>query len=211
MGLRYALFRSGPMAAGTYAGGFFRSGPEAASPDLQTTLWTYSVERRDAGGIVLHPYPGFTLNAVILRPQSVGSVSLSSADPTAAPVIRYNHLSAQCDCDTLIAGLRLMRKLAAMPAMAHLSGEELHPGPASTSAAELLDYAKRTGNSVYHPVGTCRMGAGPDAVVDTRLRVRGMARLRVADASVMPRITTGNTNAPTVMIGEKAAALIANR
>ena len=205
MGLRYALFRSGPMAAGTYAGGFFRSGPEAASPDLQTTLWTYSVERRDAGGIVLHPYPGFTLNAVILRPQSVGSVSLSSADPTAAPVIRYNHLSAQCDCDTLIAGLRLMRKLAAMPAMAHLSGEELHPGPASTSAAELLDYAKRTGNSVYHPVGTCRMGAGPGAVVDARLRVRGIARLRVADASVMPWVPSGNTNAPTVMIAERAS------
>ena len=210
MALEYALFRKGPLAAGTYAGGFFRSGPQAATPDLQATFWTYSVARRDAGGVVLHPFPGFTMNAVILRPESVGSVRLASAAPEAPPVIRYNHLTADYDRRTLVAGLRLMRKFAAMPAMAKFAGEELLPGAASDSDDALVDYARSTGNSVYHPVGTCRMGADAGAVVDARLRVRGVSRLRVADASVMPWVTSGNTNAPTAMIAERAAAWIAS-
>ena len=210
MALEYALFRKGPLAAGTYAGGFFRSGPQAATPDLQATFWTYSVARRDAGGVVLHPFPGFTMNAVILRPESVGSVRLASAAPEAPPVIRYNHLTADYDRQTLVAGLRLMRKFAAMPAMAKFADEELLPGTASDSDEALADYARSTGNSVYHPVGTCRMGADPGAVVDARLRVHGVARLRVADASVMPWVTSGNTNAPTAMIAERAAAWIAS-
>ena len=201
----YALFRSGPMAAGTYAGGFFRSDPSVASPDLQTTLWTYSVLQRDAGGVVLHPFPGFTLNTVILRPRSAGSVRITSASAADPPEIRYNHLAAEVDRRTLVAGLRLMRKLAAMPAMAHLTGEELLPGPGVESDEALLAYARQTGNSVYHPVGTCRMGSDPRAVVDAQLRVHGVARLRVADASVMPSVPSGNTNAPTVMIAERAA------
>ena len=209
MALEYALFRKGPLAAGTYAGGFFRSGPQAVTPDLQATFWTYSVARRDAGGVVLHPFPGFTMNAVILRPESVGSVRLASAAPEAPPVIRYNHLAADYDRRTLVAGLRLMRKFAAMPAMAKFAGEELLPGAASDSDDALVDYARSTGNSVYHPVGTCRMGADAGAVVDARLRVRGVSRLRVADASVMPWVTSGNTNAPTAMIAERAAAWIA--
>ena len=210
MALEYALFRKGPLAAGTYAGGFFRSGPQAATPDLQATFWTYSVARRDAGGVVLHPFPGFTMNAVILRPESVGSVRLASAAPEAPPVIRYNHLAADYDRRTLVAGLRLMRKFAAMPAMAKFAGEELLPGAASDSDDALVDYARSTGNSVYHPVGTCRIGADAGAVVDARLRVRGVSRLRVADASVMPWVTSGNTNAPTAMIAERAAAWIAS-
>jgi len=210
MALEYALFRKGPLAAGTYAGGFFRSGPQAATPDLQATFWTYSVARRDAGGVVLHPFPGFTMNAVILRPESVGSVRLASAAPEAPPVIRYNHLAAEYDRQTLVAGLRLMRKFAAMPAMAKFADEELLPGATSDSDEALLDYARSTGNSVYHPVGTCRMGADPGAVVDARLRVHGVSRLRVADASVMPWVTSGNTNAPTAMIAERAAAWIAS-
>ena len=210
MALEYALFRKGPLAAGTYAGGFFRSGPQAATPDLQATFWTYSVARRDAGGVVLHPFPGFTMNAVILRPESVGSVRLASAAPEAPPVIRYNHLAADYDRRTLVAGLRLMRKFAAMPAMAKFAGEELLPGAASDSDDALVDYARSTGNSVYHPVGTCRMGADAGAVVDARLRVHGVSRLRVADASVMPWVTSGNTNAPTAMIAERAAAWIAS-
>lgn len=208
MALDYALFRKGPMAAGTYAGGFFRAGPEAVTPDIQATLWTYSVARRDAGGVVLHSFPAFTLNAVLLRPQSVGSVEISSADPSAPPVIRYNHLAHGYDRDTLVAGLRLMRKIVAMPAMSALAGEELTPGGAADSDEALLDYARRTGNSVYHPVGSCRMGADQEAVVDPRLRVKGIARLRVADASVMPWVPSGNTNAPTVMIAERAAAWV---
>ena len=210
MALEYALFRKGPLAAGTYAGGFFRSGPQAATPDLQATFWTYSVARRDAGGVVLHPFPGFTMNAVILRPESVGSVRLASAAPEAPPVIRYNHLTADYDRRTLVAGLRLMRKFAAMPAMAKFADEELLPGAASDSDEALVDYARSTGNSVYHPVGTCRMGADAGAVVDARLRVHGVSRLRVADASVMPWVTSGNTNAPTAMIAERAAAWIAS-
>ena len=210
MALEYALFRKGPLAAGTYAGGFFRSGPQAATPDLQATFWTYSVARRDAGGVVLHPFPGFTMNAVILRPESVGSVRLASAAPEAPPVIRYNHLAADYDRRTLVAGLRLMRKFAAMPAMAKFADEELLPGAASDSDQALVDYARSTGNSVYHPVGTCRMGADAGAVVDARLRVHGVSRLRVADASVMPWVTSGNTNAPTAMIAERAAAWIAS-
>lgn len=209
MALEYALFRKGPLAAGTYAGGFFRSGPQAATPDLQATFWTYSVARRDAGGVVLHPFPGFTMNAVILRPESVGSVRLASAAPDAPPVIRYNHLAADYDRRTLVAGLRLMRKFAAMPAMAQFAEEELLPGAASDSDDALVDYARSTGNSVYHPVGTCRMGADPGAVVDSRLRVHGVSKLRVVDASVMPWVPSGNTNTPTAMIAERAAAWIA--
>lgn len=205
MVLNYALFRSGPMSVGTYAGGFFRSSPDTDSPDLQTTLWTYSVRRRDAGGVVLHPFPGFTLNAVILRPLSVGSVRIKSANPEDPPEIRYNHLAAEYDRRTLTAGLRLMRKLATMPAMAHLSGDELLPGAGIQSDEALAEYARQTGNSVYHPAGTCRMGSDPSAVVDSQLRVHGVTRLRVADASVMPWVTSGNTNAPTAMIAERAA------
>jgi choline dehydrogenase len=206
MVLQYALLRTGPMAAGTYAGGFFRSGPQAATPDLQATFWTYSVERRDAGGVVLHPFPGFTLNAVILRPQSVGYVQLESARPDVPPRIQYNHLAADYDRRTLVAGLRLMRTIAGQPAMAAFADEELLPGTGADSDEALLDYARRTGNSVYHPVGTCRMGNDAAAVVDARLRVHGIGRLRVADASVMPWVTSGNTNAPTAMIAERAAA-----
>ena len=205
MALEFALHRRGPMAVGTYAGGFFRSGPDARTPDLQTTFWTYSVERRDAGGVVLHPFPGFTMNAVILRPQSRGSVRLASADARAAPAIVYNHLASEYDRCTLVSGLRLMRTIAGQPAMTAFAGEELLPGSGAASDAELLDYARRTGNSVYHPVGTCRMGADAEAVVDAQLRVHGVARLRVADASVMPWVTSGNTNAPTAMIAERAA------
>ena len=205
MAVNYALFRSGPMAVGTYAGGFFRSSRETGSPDLQTTLWTYSVERRDAGGVVLHRFPGFTLNAVILRPLSVGSVRIKSANPGDPPEIRSNHLAAEYDRRTLSAGLRLMRKLATMPAMAHLSGGELLPGAGIQSDEALVEYARQTGNCVYHPAGTCRMGSDPSAVVDSQLRVHGVARLRVADASVMPWVTSGNTNAPTAMIAERAA------
>ena len=208
MALEFALRRRGPMAAGTYAGGFFRTADDARTPDLQTTFWTYSVERRDAGGVVLHPFAGFTMNAVILRPQSRGRVSLASADAREAPGIVYNHLASDYDRQTLVRGLRLMRKIAGQPAMAAYAGEELLPGTGAGSDAELLDYARRTGNSVYHPVGTCRMGVDADSVVDARLRVHGVACLRVADASVMPWVTSGNTNAPTAMIAERAAGWI---
>lgn len=202
MALRYLLFRDGPMAAGTYAGGFFRAERGAATPDTQVTFWTYSVERRDAGGVVLHRFPGFTANAVILRPESRGSVRLAGTDAGAAPEIRYDHLAAPADCRAVVAGLRLVRDILSRPALAPYRAGEMAPGEACTRDEELLDYARQTGNSVYHPVGTCAMGT----VTDARLRLRGVGRLRVADASVMPRIVSGNTNAPTAMIAERCAA-----
>ncbi len=202
MVLRYALFRDGPMAAGTYVGGFFRTDPASPRPDAQVTFWTYSVERRDAGGVVLHGFPGFTANAVILRPRSLGSVTLGGTDPAAAPEIRYNHLEAGADCRTLVAAMKLLRHVLAQPALAPYHAGELSPGADVTSDDALLDYARRTGGSVFHPVGTCAMGT----VTDARLRVNGVGRLRVAAASVMPRIVSGNTNAPTAMIAERCAA-----
>ena len=201
MGLRYALWRDGPLAAGTYAGGFFRSTPAAARPDIQVTFWTYSVEKRGVDGVVLHPFAGFTANAVLLRPESRGWVRATNADAALAPEIRYNHLEADYDRRTLVDGMQLLRGILARPALAPFHDGELAPGPDCTTQDALLDYAREKGNSVYHPIGTCAMGT----VVDSRLRVRGIGRLRVADASVMPMITSGNTNAPTAMIAERAA------
>jgi choline dehydrogenase len=201
MGLRYALWRDGPLAAGTYAGGFFRSTAAATRPDIQVTYWTYSVEKRGVDGVVLHPFPGFTANAVLLRPESRGWVRAKSADAARPPEIRYNHLEAEYDRRTLVDGMQLLRGILARPALAPFHDGELAPGPDCATRDALLDYAREKGNSVYHPIGTCAMGA----VVDARLRVRGVGRLRVADASVMPMITSGNTNAPTAMIAERAA------
>ena len=205
MGLQYALTRKGPMAAGTYAGGFFRSSAAVARPDMQVTFWNYSVQRRDAGGVVLHPFPGYTANAVLLRPQSRGWVRAVSADPAIAPQIRYNHLEAEYDRSTLLDGLRTLRDILRKPALAAYAAEEIAPGAACDSDEALLAYVMEKGHSVYHPVGTCRMGSDAMAVVDARLKVHGVDRLRVADASVMPGIVSGNTNAPTVMIAERCA------
>jgi len=202
MGLRYALFRDGPLAAGTYAGGFFRSNAALTRPDIQVTFWTYSVEKRGADGVVLHPFPGFTANAVLLRPESRGWVHARSSDASTAPEIRYNHLEADHDRRTLLDGMRLVREIFAKPALAPFHAGELAPGPGCVSDEALLAYAREKGNSVYHPVGTCSMGT----VVDARLRVHGVGRLRVADASVMPLVMSGNSNAPTAMIAERAAA-----
>lgn len=201
MGLRYLVFRDGPLAAGTYAGGFFRTPGSGARPDVQITFWTYSVEKRGASGVVLHPFPGFTANAVLLRPQSRGWIRALGPDPATAPEIRYNALAAEADGRTLVAGMRLVRGIFAQPALAPFHLGEIAPGPDCVSDQALLAYAREKGNTVYHPVGSCAMGA----VVDARLRVKGVGRLRVADASVMPAIPSGNTNTPTVMIAERAA------
>jgi choline dehydrogenase len=133
---------------------------------------------------------------------------IQSADPSEKPVITPNYLSDPADIRVLTTGMRLARKIFASPAIAEYSAAETLPGPDITTDDGLLDYARRYGTTIYHPVGTCRMGDGPTAVVDSRLRVRGLHGLRVIDASVMPTLTTGNTNAPTIMIGEKGAAMI---
>lgn len=208
MAWQFALHRSGPLAAGTYAGGFFRTSPALDRPDCQVTFWTYSVERRDAGGVVLHDFPGYTANAVLLHPQSRGCVAIVAPDAAAAPSIRFDALAEPADRSAMLAATRLVRRMLAMPALQRWSAGELAPGAAVDTEEALRDYVARTANIVYHPVGTCRMGDDGDAVVDAQLRVRGVEALRVADASVMPSVPGGNTNAPTLMIAERAAAFM---
>ncbi len=208
-GLRYVLFRSGPMAGnGLYAGAFARSDPRLERPDLQMNMFAWSTLERTRAGIVSHPFPGFSLSPVHLRPEGRGSVRLRSPDPMAAPEIRFNFLRSVYDMQAMLAGIRLARRIAAQPSLAPYVMQEVAPGAAAESDAELAEDVRRRGVSNLHPVGTCRMGGDPGAVVDARLRVHGIERLRVVDASIMPSIIAGNTNAPCIMIGEKAADMI---
>jgi choline dehydrogenase len=157
---------------------------------------------------VPHPFPGFTISAVHLRPDARGTVRLKSPDPLAAPEIRFNFLKSQYDLQALTAGMRLARKITQQTTMAPYVAEELLPGTAVNSDAEFEAAIRKNGVSNLHPVGTCRMGADPASVCDPRLKVNGIAGLRVVDASVMPTVPAGNTNAPTIMIAEKAADMI---
>jgi choline dehydrogenase-like flavoprotein len=143
-----------------------------------------------------------------VRPESRGTIMAQSPDPLQYPAIRPNYLSAPSDLRVLIAGIQHTRRIFAQAAMRPYSVEETVPGPAMQSDEQFAEFARRAGTNVFHPVGTCKMGTDPMAVVDPRLRVHGIAGLRVIDASVMPTVTTGNTNAPTIMIGEKGAAMI---
>jgi choline dehydrogenase len=156
----------------------------------------------------LHPFPGVTGNCVLLRPESRGFVRIKSADPREAPAIHPNYLATQRDRETIVAGVKAMRGIFRAPAMARHIAEEIEPGAQCVSDDELLDFIRRRGSTTYHPVGTCRMGQDQNAVVDERLRVRGIAGLRVIDASIMPAVVSGNTNAATIMIGEKGADMI---
>jgi choline dehydrogenase len=155
-----------------------------------------------------HPFSGFSVNAVHLRPDARGSVRVSGRDPTAHPAIRFNFLRTQRDIDAVTTGMRLVRKIAQQPALAPYIAAELVPGPSVTSDAEFEEAIRKFGVSNLHPVGTCRMGPNDDDVVDSRLRVHGIDGLRVVDASIMPTLPAGNTNAPTVMIAEKGADMI---
>jgi choline dehydrogenase len=207
---RYVLFRSGPLAAnGVLAGAFARSDPRLERPDLQFNFTPWSYASRDRKGAIAHPFPGFSLSAIHLRPDARGSVRLKSADPLAAPAIRFNFLQTASDMQAVIAAMRLARKIIAQPALAPYVAAEIIPGPAVNSDAEFEANIRENAISNLHPVGTCRMGPeGSDAVVDPRLRVHGIAGLRVADAAIMPTVPAGNTNAPSIMIGEKAADMI---
>ena len=211
MGAAWWLRGTGPLAAAAHAGGFFRASSDAARPDAQVTLWTHSIAQRDAHGFRLHPFSAFTANAALLRPESRGVVELADRDPAAPPRIRFNHLAASGDRRTLAAALAHTRRILRMPALARFAGDELAPGPGCDGESALVDYARANGGSVPHPVGTCRMGADAHAVVDARLRVHGLESLVIADASVMPTIPAGGTNAPTVMIAERAAAWVLAR
>ncbi len=205
-GVRYALSRSGPLtiAAGT-SGAFFKTNPRLASPDIQIHFIPFSTDKM---GEKLHPFSGFTASVCQLRPESRGSLKIRSADPSAPPEIRINYLATETDRAAFIDGINILRKILAAPALKPYSVEEVYPGAKAASDEELLDYCRKTGSTVYHPTSTCRMGNDPLAVVDQRLRVRGIEGLRVVDASVMPDLMSGNTNAPTIMIAEKASDMI---
>lgn len=205
-GLRYVLFRKGLLTIGAgYAGGFFRTNPDVATPDVQVHFIIFSAEKI---GAKLHPFPGFIASICQLRPESRGFVRIKSNDPAAAPAIQPHYISTQGDRDTMLAGTKLMRNIMGQPAMRRYIAEERLPGPGCTSDADFLAYMRDTGTTIFHPTSTCRMGPDPKSVVDERLRVRGFENLRVIDGSVMPTVVSGNTNAAIVMIGEKGADMI---
>jgi len=204
--LRYAFLRKGPLAMGSsYATGFIRADPAAATPDIQTSISLFSM---DKAGDKLHSFSGFFLSARLLRPESRGSVLIQSKDPLQPPAIRPNYLSSEKDCAVLLAGVKALRRLAGSPALSRYIVREHDPGPSCASDADLLEFLRQRGGIAYHPVSTCRMGNDAMSVVDDHLRVRGLQGLRVVDASIMPTLVSGNTFAPTVMIAEKGADMI---
>ncbi|MEA2727068.1 MAG: choline dehydrogenase [Acetobacteraceae bacterium] len=208
-GIRYGLFRSGPMASnGVTAGLFTRSDPRLERPDIQVNLFEWSTKERNRDGVIPHAFPGFSLSPVHLRLDGRGTVRLGSSDPFAWPAILFDYLRTDYDIQAALFGIRLVRKIAEQPALKPYIVSEIFPGVDITSDDALLDFVRRTGVSNQHPTSSCTMGTGPNTVVDPRLRVHGIAGLRVADASIMPVVVGGNTNAPTIMIGEKAAAMI---
>jgi choline dehydrogenase len=209
IGLEYTLFQSGPMSMSpSQLGAFARSDPGHASANLEYHVQPLSLEKF---GEPLHPFPAFTASVCNLRPTSRGHVRIASKDSYAAPKITPNYLSTPEDRKTAAAALALTRKIIAAPALAKFAPQEYKPGIKYSTEEELAEAAGQIGTTIFHPVGTCKMGrrGDPMAVVDSELRVIGVGSLRVVDASVMPNITSGNTNAPTLMIAEKAARLIA--
>ncbi|HUD60106.1 MAG TPA: GMC family oxidoreductase N-terminal domain-containing protein [Acetobacteraceae bacterium] len=208
-GVRYALFRSGPMASnGIHCGLFTRTDQRLERPDLQINVFEWSTLERNRNGVIPHPFPGFTFSPVHLRPDGRGTVRLGSSDPLAPPAVLFDFLRTDYDMQAVLYGIRLARTIAGQPALKPYIVHELAPGTAITGDAELSDYIRQSGVSNQHPTSSCAMGHGTNSVVDPRLRVHGIDGLRVADASIMPVAVGGNTNAPTIMIGEKAAAMI---
>jgi choline dehydrogenase len=205
-GLRYFISRKGLLSVGAgYAGAFFKTRPDLATPDVQIHFLIFSTE---TAGATVHPFSGFMASVCQLRPDSRGFVRIKSNDPSMPPAIQPRYLSARNDCDTVVAGLTQLRRVMNQPVMRRLIAEERAPGEKVVSDTDLLAYARNTGTTVYHPTSTCRMGPDAAAVVDERLRVRGFERLRVIDASIMPTVVSGNTNAAAIMIGEKGSDMV---
>jgi choline dehydrogenase len=208
IGLDYILWRSGPMAIGINQGGIFaRAMPTATRPDVQFHFGTLS---SDMAGSPVHTFSGFTMSVCQLRPTSRGTVRIKSTDPLDPPAMQPNYLSTDDDRTTIVAAIRLARKLAATRAMRPFVESEYRPGADATTDDALLEFAKNTGGTIFHPSGTTRMGPAGDrlAVVDPELRVHGVDALRIVDCGVMPTLVSGNTNVPVVMIAEKASAMI---
>ena len=205
-GARYAAFRTGPLtiAAGT-SGAFFKTNPRLATPDIQVHFLPFSTDKM---GEKLHPFSGFTASVCQVRPESRGTLRIKSADPSVAPEIRINYLATETDRNANVEGLKILRRILHAPALKPYVIEEVDPGSKVASDEELLNYCRQRGSTIYHPTSTCRMGNDSLAVVDQRLRVRGIEGLRVVDGSIMPDLVSGNTNAPIIMIAEKASDMI---
>jgi len=209
MGVEWLLRRSGPLTvgAGQVGGAACTEHAIGGRPDVQFNVMPLSV---DKPGDPLHAYPGFTAAVWQCHPKSRGRVRIRSTDPSDAPTIEPRYLDDARDRKALVAGIRMLREIYAQPAFRDLFDLEVLPGSDASSDEALLDFARQAGGTVFHCVGTCRMGAADDAdaVVDATLRVRGVERLRVVDASIMPSVTSANTNAAALMIGERGARMI---
>ena len=205
-GLKYLFSRKGMLAMGAcYAGGYIKVQPGVANPDIQALLLLFSTE--DLGGVP-HKFDGVTVNVALMRPESRGYVKAIDRYISTKPIIQPNYLDAKADRDTLVAGMREIRRIIKQPALSDEILTEYSPGADIQSYDDCLSFICERARTSYHPVGTCKMGQDEMAVVDERLRVRKLNGLRVIDASIMPTITSGNTNAPTIMIAEKAADMI---
>ena len=206
MALEYALRRTGPLTMPpSQLGAFAKSDAKQPSANIEWHVQPLSLDRF---GAPLHPFDAITPSVCNLRPSSRGRVCIKSADPAVAPAITLNYLSTEEDRQVAVAGLRFTRRIMAAPALERFQPQECRPGPQAQTDVELREAAAALGTTIFHPVGTCKMGRDGMAVVDDRLRVRGIDNLRIIDASIMPRITSGNTNAPTVMIAEQGAEFI---
>jgi choline dehydrogenase len=206
VGLQYMLSRTGPLTlAASQVVIFTRSGPDVLRPDIQFHMQPLSADKPGDG---VHPFSAFTTSVCQLRPYSRGSIRIKSPDPLQHPAICPNYLSDDRDHAVVVGGIKVARRIAGSPALAPHIRDEYTPGAHYRTDAELLEAARRFSQTIYHPAGTCKMGTDPMAVVDPRLKVHGLAGLRVVDASIMPELVSGNTNAPTTMIAEKAADMI---
>ncbi|OAN88011.1 GMC oxidoreductase [Marinobacter sp. EhC06] len=206
--IRYTLSKQGKLAKSiTEAGGFIRSSDSVNRPDVQLHMLPLLFD--DSGrDLKLMSNPGYSVHVCVLRPKSSGTVNITSADPFTAPDIDYNFFADPDDCKVMVNGIRQARRILAAKAFDDYRGEEIHPGADCQSDEQIIEKVKEKVGLVYHPVGTCKMGTDRMAVVDPQLRVHGLEGLRVVDASIMPRLTSGNTNAPTIAIAEKAADMI---
>lgn len=204
--LEYLAFRKGPLTiAAGYAGAFIRTAPHLQSPDIQVHFIPFSTDKM---GDTLHPFPGFTASVCQLRPESRGSVTLKSANPADHPEIRLNYLSTETDRRANVEGLKILRQILSAPSLAHFVDSEIEPGAMMETDDSLLSFCRQSGSTIYHPTSSCRMGSDTRSVVDSRLRLRNIEGLRIVDASVMPDLVSGNTNAAVIMIAEKASDMI---
>lgn len=206
IGLKYILFRAGPMTmAASLATAFLKTRPELETPDIQFHIQPWSA---DSPGEGVHPFSAFTASVCQLRPESRGSIRLRDSNHRTYPAIHPNYLATETDRRTIVDGVKVARKIAGEAPLKNKISSEFRPGDDARSDEDLLEWVRSSATTIYHPTGTCKMGSDPLAVVDSRLRVKGIAGLRVADCSIMPEIVSGNTNAPAIMIGEKASDMV---